>query len=217
MKSSEYFSHDYNARNDEKLLKLRSEYGWEGYGVFWGLIEMMAENEGRISNDPAIISLALGVEKGWLEGWLEAALNLGLIKNDNETLYAPRLEYHLKLRKKLKEAGKKGGSREKTSHPKPSPQANKSKSKVKENKKPPKGGTKMPEWYEFLNYAEEKAAHLGLDLSESKLQGKYEAWKTNGWKTGNDRPIKNWKSTLLNTLPYLQKEKGSDQKERFDL
>ena len=39
-----YFSHDSNARNDEKVLMLRAKHGWEGYGLYWALVEMMFEN-----------------------------------------------------------------------------------------------------------------------------------------------------------------------------
>ena len=35
-----YFPHDSNARNDIKLIKLRSKYGYEGYGVYFALIEL---------------------------------------------------------------------------------------------------------------------------------------------------------------------------------
>ena len=44
MKDTYYFSHDANARNDEKILMLRAKCGWEGYGVYWALIEMMFES-----------------------------------------------------------------------------------------------------------------------------------------------------------------------------
>lgn len=43
MKDTFYFSHDLNARNDPKILELRSVYGFEGYGRYWVLIEMMRE------------------------------------------------------------------------------------------------------------------------------------------------------------------------------
>lgn len=43
MKDAFYFSHDLNARNDPKILALRSVYGMEGYGRYWVLIEMMRE------------------------------------------------------------------------------------------------------------------------------------------------------------------------------
>lgn len=45
VKQSYYFSHDSNARNDPKICELRAEFGWEGYGIFWGLIEIMSEQE----------------------------------------------------------------------------------------------------------------------------------------------------------------------------
>lgn len=38
-----YFSHDSNARNDDKILSLRMRHGWEGYGLYWALIERMRE------------------------------------------------------------------------------------------------------------------------------------------------------------------------------
>lgn len=37
-KETYYFSHDLNARNDPKILILRSVYGLEGYRRYWVLI-----------------------------------------------------------------------------------------------------------------------------------------------------------------------------------
>jgi len=34
-KEAYYFSHDSNARQDEKIIKLRMKLGWEGYGLYW--------------------------------------------------------------------------------------------------------------------------------------------------------------------------------------
>lgn len=42
-KDAYYFSHDSNARNDPKILKLRVKHGMRGYGVFWSLIEMLRD------------------------------------------------------------------------------------------------------------------------------------------------------------------------------
>ena len=36
-----YFPHDSNARNDIKLIKLRSKLDWEGYGIYFALIEIL--------------------------------------------------------------------------------------------------------------------------------------------------------------------------------
>lgn len=42
-KDAFYFSHDCNARNDNKILAMRSVYGAEGYGLYWMLIEILRE------------------------------------------------------------------------------------------------------------------------------------------------------------------------------
>jgi hypothetical protein len=47
----EYFSHDYNGRNDRKLVKLRMDFGLEGIGIYWCIVEMLYENNGRICLD----------------------------------------------------------------------------------------------------------------------------------------------------------------------
>lgn len=62
----------------------------------------------------------------------------------------------------------------------------------------------IPNFEDFLNYALEKKENL----CEESVRLKYDSWIENGWKTGKDRKIKNWKSSLLNTIPYLkEKEK----------
>lgn len=47
----EYFSHDYNARNDFKLKKLLFKIGVQGIGIYWCLVEMLYENGGSIEVD----------------------------------------------------------------------------------------------------------------------------------------------------------------------
>ena len=59
---------------------------------------------------------------------------------------------------------------------------------------------KIPMFNEFKKYALEKKQNI--DIPTLKL--KYESWVENGWKDGNENKITNWKSKLLNTLPYLK-------------
>ena len=42
-KDAYYFSHDSNARNDQRLVKIRMKYGMEGYGIYFGIIEILRE------------------------------------------------------------------------------------------------------------------------------------------------------------------------------
>jgi hypothetical protein len=60
----------------------------------------------------------------------------------------------------------------------------------------------IPTWDLFLEYGKEKEPSVKI----SALKHKYDAWVVNGWKNGNDKPIKNWKSALLQTLAYIEKE-----------
>lgn len=48
MASREYFSHDYYARTDPKLVRLAMQYGMEGLGIYWCIIEMLYESDGYI-------------------------------------------------------------------------------------------------------------------------------------------------------------------------
>jgi hypothetical protein len=60
----------------------------------------------------------------------------------------------------------------------------------------------IPSFQEFLAYALEKKPKV----SQIDLRLKYESWKESDWsinRNGKLQPISNWKSTLLNTLPYI--------------
>lgn len=61
----------------------------------------------------------------------------------------------------------------------------------------------IPTWDLFLAYGKEKEPSVKI----SALKNKYDAWVVNDWRNGNDKPIKNWKSALLQTLAYIEKEK----------
>jgi len=49
MKNSYYFPHDYHARHDPKLERLRMELGPVGDGIYWDLVEMLYEEGGYLS------------------------------------------------------------------------------------------------------------------------------------------------------------------------
>lgn len=60
-KEAYYFSHDSNARNDEKMLELRADYGYEGYGLFWAIIEVMRDSSDFKLSSEKINTLAIAV------------------------------------------------------------------------------------------------------------------------------------------------------------
>jgi hypothetical protein len=62
MKYSFYFPHDFNAHNDPKMVRLEME-GWDLFGLYWAIIEMLHEQGGFLDNDPEAISFALRANK----------------------------------------------------------------------------------------------------------------------------------------------------------
>ena len=58
-KDTFYFTHDYNARNDIKIKRLLSKFGYEGYGIFWALIEDLYNNTNVLRLDYETLSFDL--------------------------------------------------------------------------------------------------------------------------------------------------------------
>jgi len=58
-KDTFYFSHDYNARNDIKIKRLLSKHGYEGYGIFWAIIEDLYNNTNVLRLDYETLSFDL--------------------------------------------------------------------------------------------------------------------------------------------------------------
>lgn len=59
MKGSEYFSHDYNASDDPKIVKLIMEKGMEAYGIYWRVVEQLYKCNGEMPMDCQSIAFAL--------------------------------------------------------------------------------------------------------------------------------------------------------------
>ena len=48
MKDTFYFQHDYNARNDPKIIKLMRVHGLAGVGAYWCIVEQLYQNGGKL-------------------------------------------------------------------------------------------------------------------------------------------------------------------------
>lgn len=77
----------------------------------------------------------------------------------------------------------------------------------KQTNKPAVKKVEIPEFEEFKKYVDSKSQNVSNEL----LKLKYDSWKENGWKDGKHKPIKNWKTKILNTIPYLKNEKVRKQ------
>jgi len=69
----------------------------------------------------------------------------------------------------------------------------------------------IPSWFDFKEYALEHKPNV----DQVDLKCKYDAWKEDGWKKQGNKQIKNWKSTLLHTLPYLKNKYQNTKKDEI--
>lgn len=114
-----YFPHDSNARTDERLLELRAEHGWAGYGLWWALVEQLRDaTDYRLSNAKiGGLAMGLAMPAAELRQLLDCCIGLGLLatEEDGAYFYAPALRTRMApldaKRAAFSEAGKRGASR----------------------------------------------------------------------------------------------------------
>ncbi len=114
-KDTYYFSHDCNARNDDKIIKLRIKHGAGGYGVFFMIIEKLRmAPDYKLKKDYNIIAYDLQVDVNLIKAVVE---DFGLFKftEDGGEFYSESLCERMlimenKTKKKIR-AGKKGAKK----------------------------------------------------------------------------------------------------------
>lgn len=109
----QYFSHDINARNDEKILRLRMKLGAAGYGIYFMLLERLASDPSHTcSTDYDILAYELREESDVIKSVVED-FALFILTNDN-TFYSESMMRRCKDRDRISavrsEAGKKGAN-----------------------------------------------------------------------------------------------------------
>lgn len=110
-KDAFYFSHDSNARNDLKIVRLRRKYGYEGYGLYWCLIEILRDTaEYKLPiTDLEDIAFDLNVRHELL---LSIVNDFKLFNIEDNYFCSNRLCYSMQqyneTKGRLSEAGKKG-------------------------------------------------------------------------------------------------------------
>lgn len=96
MKETFYFSHDYNARSDEKIIKLLATEGWLGYGIFWALIEKLYEADGFLEKDYNSIAFDLRTQSDRIATVVEG---YGLFEVASKKFYSKSVLARLTTRK----------------------------------------------------------------------------------------------------------------------
>lgn len=103
---SYYFSHDYNAANDTKVLFLRHQLGMEGYGIYWFIVERLADAGGKLPLDLIpVLSMQMQSTDIKVKGVI---MQFELFTIQEGEFWSERLNDHLGLREKLSTSGKNG-------------------------------------------------------------------------------------------------------------
>ena len=110
MKDTRFLTHDCNARNDPKLLKVQMVMGGEGIGLYWCIVEMLWENEGYLPLDYDI--LAFNLRWASPEKVRSLVEDYGLFENDGSRFWSNSALERIKEKKGIieqrKQAGRKG-------------------------------------------------------------------------------------------------------------
>ena len=100
-KEAYYFSHDANAKDDPKILQLRMHLGWEGYGLFWGLIELLRNQpDYRMQKHYMSIAYALHTDEKKIESLVN---DFDLFARDEEFFWSKSLLKRMELKEEKSE------------------------------------------------------------------------------------------------------------------
>lgn len=100
-KETFYFTHDYNARTDEKIIKLLSRHGMTGYGIFWAIVENLYNNANVLYLDYERISYDLHVSD--IETIKSVIHDFGLFEIKNGSFGSASIERRLDERNEKSE------------------------------------------------------------------------------------------------------------------
>lgn len=109
MNKSLYFSHDYTASDDVKMLFLRQSLGMEGIGIFWYIIERLAQAGGTLPlKIVPVLSMQMQVTETKVQGVIN---NFELFEITECDFFSRRLNESLNIRKTLQDAGQRGAAK----------------------------------------------------------------------------------------------------------
>ena len=202
MQKSFYFQHDYNAASDSKVLFLRQQLGMEGYGIYWFVLEQLAQAGGFL---PLKIIPVLAMQSQTQETKLKTVVyNYELFEINENDFFSIRLNAHLQIRKHLSDKGKAGAfKRWYNSHPISDPNSppisdpnslpisdpNAKERKGKEGNKGKKGNVFIAPQIEDVKLFFEENGYANGDKA-------WNYYNDADWKDSTGKPVKNWKQKM---------------------
>lgn len=103
-KDTFYFSHDYHARTDKEIMRLRMKMGMCGVGLYWCIVEMLYEEDGYLPlSEYERISFELQSKYEDVKSVIE---DFSLFKKDEKKFWSDAVIKRLNKRKEKSEKAK---------------------------------------------------------------------------------------------------------------
>ena len=204
MKETFYFSHDYNARSDEKIKRLLVKHGFLGYGVYWAIVEDLYQNANAMRTDYECIAYELRVNEDCIKSIIND-FDLFEIEGDvfGSLSVQRRLDERDKKSKKARESAlyrwnknKENANAMRTQCDSNAIKESKGKeskgkeSKRKESKRKEsikKDVFTPPQISEVIDYFTEKG------YSKQAAEKMFEYYSVADWKDSGGKKVRNWK------------------------
>ena len=205
MKEAFYFSHDYHARSDEKILRIRAKYGAKGYGIYWMLVEIMAEGSAPhiLLSDISAIAVSINESAEWLQEFVDFCIDdAKLFLCDGQEFTAKRIVKHKIFREGFKISGLEGAKKRwgELSHPISHPISHPNAKEKKVNNK------RVLSPQEFILSLKTNDAYKHIDLDTELL--KMDTWlKIHPGRKKTPRFVLNWLNKIEKPIDSLIEKK----------
>jgi len=185
-KETFYFSHDYTTRSDEKIKNLIYDFGYEGYGIYWSLIEELYQNANALRTNYKRIAFNMRVDENTIKSIIE---NFDLFIVENEFFGSLSVQRRLDMRNdkssKARESAQKRWSKDANALPTQSECNAIKESKVNESK--------------IKRFIKPTIEDIKKEFPNFNAEHFYNYYESNGWMIGRNK-MKEWKATVKNWM-----------------
>jgi len=185
-KETFYFSHDYTARSDEKIKNLIYDFGYEGYGIYWSLIEELYQNANALRTNYKRIAFDMRVDENTIKSIIE---NFDLFIVENEFFGSLSVQRRLDMRtdksSKARESAQKRWTKDANALPTQSEGNAIKESKVNENK--------------IKRFIKPTIEDIKKEFPNFNAESFLNYYESNGWMVGKNK-MANWNATVKNWI-----------------
>ena len=185
-KETFYFSHDYTARSDEKIKNLIYDFGYQGYGIYWALIEELYQNANALQTNYKRIAFDMRVDENTIKSIIE---NFDLFIVENEYFGSLSVQRRLDMRNdksnKARESAQKRWTKDANALQTQSDSNAIKESKLKESKR--------------KVFIKPNVEEIKKEFPTFNAEHFFNYYESNGWMVGRNK-MKDWKATVKNWI-----------------